>query len=139
MNHNVKPLYQHLASAIQARLNCQQANNAEWFPKWTARIKQLADLLPSGSGINSGTKIDLDASHASKIVLYTAFHHMNDTGYYDGWTEHTLVVTPAFDGINIRISGRNRNDIKDYLHEVYHYALTRMVEETAEGYKLVQD
>jgi hypothetical protein len=48
---------------------------------------------------------------------------MNDTGYYDGWTEHTVTVTPSFSGINIRVSGRNRNDIKDYIHETFSYAL----------------
>lgn len=122
-------LYSELALAIEARKNCEASNNQEWFKKWTARINELVDLLPSGSGIDSGTKMDLDASHGEKIVLYTSFHHMSDGGYYDGWTEHTIVVTPSFTSkVNLRISGRDRNDIKDYLHGVYFDALTSEVE-----------
>jgi len=124
-----KKLYQELAAAIQARKNCDTATprNTEWFDKWTDRINELVDLLPSGSGIDCGTKIDLDASHAEKIVLYTSYHHMNDGGYYNGWTEHTITVTPSFREINLRISGRNRNDIKEYLYETFEYALTQQV------------
>ena len=128
-------LYSELATAIQVRRNCAEITpvgvmkSHEWFDKWTDRIKELVDMLPSGSGIDCGTKIDLDASHAEKIVLYVSFHHMNDVGYYDEWTEHTITVSPGFNGINMRISGRNRNDIKDYLYETYDYALTREVEE----------
>ena len=118
---------QELAQIVQARKNCQNANpvNTEWFDKWTARINDLVDRLPTGSGWDNGTKIDLDASHAEKIVLYGGWHHMNDNGFYDGWTEHTITVTPSFAGVNLRISGRNRNDIKEYLYEMFEYALTR--------------
>jgi hypothetical protein len=54
---------------------------------------------------------------------------MNDAGYYDGWTDHIVIVSPSFDGIDIKISGRNRNDIKDYLHDVFHAALTEEVDD----------
>lgn len=61
---------------------------------------------------------------------------MNDAGYYDGWTEHTITVTPAFiGGFELSISGRNRNDIKDYISEVFNQALSqRMSLETAARY-----
>jgi hypothetical protein len=116
-----------LSAAIEARKNCELGNNKEWFEKWRERIGKLEDMLPHGSGIDSGTKIDLDKSHADKLVLYTSFHHMNEAGYYDGWTEHTITVTPGFRSLNLRISGRDRNQIKDYLYETYEYALTRPV------------
>ena len=135
-------LYSEIASVIQARRNCADDVNgmpskAEWFDRWTDRIIYIErNLLPSGSGIDNGTKIDLDASHAGKIVLTCGYHHMNDGGYYDGWTEHTITITPSFSGINLRISGRNRNDIKDYLHDVFNFSLCRMVEYTEDSYKL---
>jgi hypothetical protein len=123
-------LYSELAAAIEARRNCDTRvpRNEEWFDKWTERIDQLVQLLPSGSGIDHGTRIDLEASHAGKLVLYAGFHHMNDGGMYDGWTEHTIVVTPSFRGINLRISGRNRNDIKEYLYDTYQCVLSQEVE-----------
>ena len=49
---------------------------------------------------------------------------MNENGYYDGWTEHTVTVTPALSGeFHLRISGRNRNDIKDMIHESFDHLL----------------
>ena len=138
-------LYSELASAVAARRNCEtkmsQLNpNAvsasvetrdneyhqteTWFDRWEDRIESLVrEFMPSGSGFDSGTKIDLDASHAEKLVFTTSYHHLNEAGYYDGWTEHVVTVTPSFSGFNLRISGRNRNDVKDYIGETFHYAL----------------
>jgi hypothetical protein len=100
------------------------AKHAEWFDKHEDKILALVkEHMPSGSGFDSGTTIDFDASHAEKLVFSMSFHHMNNNGYYDGWTEHTVTVTPSFQGINLRISGRNRNDIKEYIHETFMYAL----------------
>ena len=120
-----QPLYAILASLIQARLNCIQSNNQEWLAKHTANILELVkDHMPSGSGIDHGTTIDLEASTPDKIILHTGFHHMNENGMYDGWTTHTLTVTPSLQfGFNLKIAGRDRNQIKEYLHEVYSLAL----------------
>jgi hypothetical protein len=122
-------LYSELSTAIQARKNCDIATprNTEWFDRWTERIEELSNLLPHGSGIDNGTIIDMQQSHAEKLVLHTSFHHMTDAGFYDGWTEHTVVVTPSFTGINLRISGRDRNQIKEYLYDTFSYALEQEV------------
>lgn len=112
-------LYSEIASAVAARLNSQTSGNTEWFEKWTERIRLLAKLLPHGSGFDHVSIINLDKSHGCKIVIETSFHHMNNNGYYDGWTEHTITVTPTFHGIDLRITGRNRNDIKDHIYETF--------------------
>jgi hypothetical protein len=127
-----KHLYQEIASAVQARLGClsEHANESqkEYAPVWTERINRMVqEFMPSGNGWDCGTKIDLSESHAEKLVFFGSYHHMNDGGFYDGWTEHTIVVTPSFNGLNIRVSGRNRNDIKDYLWETFECALTQLV------------
>lgn len=120
-----RTVVQAFASAIVARENCLKSNNVEWQQRHTETINRLVeDCLPSGSGIDNGTAVDLDKSTGNRIVLYTHFHHMNDGGMYDGWTDHTIIVTPAFDGIDLNIRGRDRNDIKEYLYEVYDSALT---------------
>ena len=117
-------LYSELAQAIQARKSCEQSGNTEWFDKCSSRIKTIEDLLPHGSGFDSGTKVNLEASHADRLVFETSFHHMTDSGMYDGWTEHTVTVTPAFIGdYHIRISGRNVNDIKEFIAEEFEYIL----------------
>ena len=112
--------YQALASAIGARQNCITSLNTEWMEKHEQTILDIVRNGPSGSGIDCGTSISLDESTSEKIILFCEYHHMNDGGYYDGWTEHKIIITPSLQfGISVKITGRNRNDIKDYLHEVY--------------------
>ena len=113
--------------AVQTSIdNCRAHGNTEWLARWQTRMARLKDLLPSGGGIDSGTtieSIDRDA-----IVLSCSFHHMNENGYYDGWTEHKIRILPCFDGgVDVRVSGRNRNEIRDYLGETYEYTMTRHV------------
>lgn len=104
--------------------------NAQWGDIARTRLDQLVNLLPSGSGVDCGTK--LVSASASKIVLECGFHHMDENGFYDGWTEHRITVRPTFDSLDIHISGRSRNDIKEYLHEVYALALSERIVETVD-------
>lgn len=122
-------LYRELASLVQARLNCEETGNREWFQKHEERIEELVkNYMPSGSGFDCGTKIDLDKSTLEKLVFYTDFHHMNEVGCYDGWTEHCITVRPSLAfGFTLTISGRNRNEIKDYIHQVFDCALDEEV------------
>lgn len=121
-------LYCELASLVRARLNCGITVNKEWFEKHEARIEELVkNYMPSGSGFDCGTKIDLDRSTPEKLVFYTDFHHMNE-GYYDGWTDHRITVRPSLlCNFTLTISGRNRNEIKDYIHQVFDCALNEEV------------
>ena len=116
--------YKILARVLQAYKNCIESGNTEWEDRHERTIHDIMQSAPSGSGIDSGTSIDYDRSNGNKLVFNTSFHHMNDAGFYDGWTEHIVTVYPHLCfGIDIRISGRNRNDIKDYLLDVFHYWL----------------
>ena len=119
-------LYQTIAQLVQARENCKKSNNREWLDKHESRITDLVkSFLPSGSGFDNGTQIDLDESTPNRLVFHTAYHHMNDGGYYDGWTEHSVIVTPDLaSGFDLRITGRDRREIKDYIGEVFHHALS---------------
>jgi hypothetical protein len=119
-----KPLYAAIATAIGALARCKASNNTEWVDRWTDELKQAENKLPSGSGFDSGTTLDLDASTSEKLVFRTSFHHMDENGCYDGWTEHTITVRPSLEfGFNLTISGRNRNDIKSYMAEQFGYIL----------------
>lgn len=104
--------------------SCQaiKACNQEWQDKHDDILSDIeANYLPSGSGIDLGSKIDRKASSMDKVVIILSYHHMNENGYYEGWTEHKVIVTPSFmdNHVNLRITGRNRNFIKDYLYDVY--------------------
>ncbi len=108
-----------LASTLIAYKNCENVRNSEWKQKWDERLTALEGELPSGSGFDNGTAFNRDASNDRKLVFETSFHHMNDVGMYDGWTEHTVTVVPTFTGVDIKVSGRNRNDIKDYIADAF--------------------
>lgn len=82
------------------------------------------EYLPSGSGIDHGCQVLVDKSNPNRIVIQVDFHHMNDVGYYDGWTSHKAIITPSLQfGFDIRITGKDRRGIKDYLADVISNAL----------------
>lgn len=123
-----KPVYQELASLVDARLRCIATGN-KFAEQHEERILSICkEQLPSGSGIDCGTKIDLDNSTGDKLVFEVAFHHMDENGYYNGWSSHVVTVKASlqFD-IELAISGHDRNEIKEYLYEVYQCALTKGV------------
>jgi len=115
------PLYQLIARAGDAARSCAEHGNSEWQQVWEELLAQCEELLPSGSGFDAGTQIEY--AGANKIVLKTAYHHMID-GYYDGWTEHVVTVTPNLvHGFDLKISGRNKHDVKEYIAEVFYDVL----------------
>ncbi len=125
-----KLLYQRLHIAFVAMKNCERLGNTEWLQRHGETIKSLVDdHMPSGSGWDCGTSYDLNDWTDSKMVFHGSFHHMNDGGYYDGWTDHTVTIRPSFNGIDMAISGRDRNDIKDYLGETFYSALQTEIDD----------
>ena len=61
---------QALNNAINARANCIKSHNDVWQDKWTIIIEDIESMLPSGSGFDKGTTIDIGLSTDNKIVLY---------------------------------------------------------------------
>ena len=111
--------YQKIAAILAAIGNCEKSGNAEWKSRHGDTLKAIMDNAPSGSGIDCGTKLD-DTATPEKLVFSMSFHHMNDGGFYDGWTEHKITVKASLQfGFTLSISGRDRNQIKDYLSEIY--------------------
>lgn len=118
--------------AAPAMERCGASGNAEWCGRWGNILDNLfSSVMPRGSGFDAGTKM-VRASDR-EIVVSTAFHHMNDGGYYDGWTEHTVRIRATFDGFSMTVSGRDRNSIKDYIAEVFHIAFSTPVRFDADG------
>src|SRR5215207_4146299 len=105
-------LYAHIARKMEAIITCQKTNNTKWKELHTDSIESLVDgYMPSGSGIDSGTRFSWADSTSNKLVFTFGYHHINEYGYYDGWTEHKCIVTPSLAfGIDIKITGRDRNN-----------------------------
>ena len=123
---NEQSLVSAFATLIQARENCVESGNDDWFGRHTYRAEKLArEFLPSGSGFDSASYIDLAESKPNRLVFSTSYHHMNDGGFYDGWSEHNVIVTPSLTcGFDLRITGRDRREIKDYIAECFESALS---------------
>lgn len=123
-------IYKILASLVQARINCIESNNTEWIDTHEETIEKIIKkYAPHGSGFDNGTTLDYKKSTGEKLVFNTSYHHMNDNGMYDGWTEHIITVSPSLAfNFNLKISGRNRNDIKEYIHDIFHDFLTMEIE-----------
>jgi hypothetical protein len=116
---------------IQARKQCIKTTNFEWLNKWTDHLELLNKSLPSGSGIDAGCKIDIQNSKEDKIIISFSYHHLNENGYYDGWTDHKLILRPTFDEFSMKITGKDKNQVKDYLYDVFYFALNKEIEFTA--------
>lgn len=113
-------LFRCIAIACQARRNCIAGGITELADRWIAYLDRIErECLPSESGFDAGTNIDRERSGPDRLVFDTSFHHMDDAGGYVEWTEHTVTVRPTFTGLDVAVSGRNRNDIKSYIGEVF--------------------
>lgn len=126
-----------IAKAVGCLQRCQAGGNQEWAEKHANALLELMESAPRGSGIDCGTKLSTEAT-AEHLQFEVSFHHMDENGGYDGWTEHVLHVTPSFEvGFHCRFTGSNRNEIKDYLSDVYHAWLSEEVAEWT-GYPPVE-
>ena len=123
-------LYQEIAALINAIENCTRTSNHEWDTKHYDKIMSIVrNEMPDGSGFDNGTYIDMEKSTGEKLVFETSFHHMNENGYYNDWTEHSVIVTPSLQfGFNLKITGRDRNQIKDYIYEVFSHCSEKELE-----------
>ncbi len=117
-----RKLYTVIASKVAARINCLASDTlTEWEDRHENDVEALVkEHLPSGSGFDAGTTINWDRSTGERLVFNTAFHHMSEHGYYDGWTEHNVTIRPSFvHEMDIAISGKNRNDIKELIADAF--------------------
>ena len=114
-----------VSGILNAIDNCRKMGNPNPIDAHEERLTELLKELPHGSGLDAGVEFDSDNSTSEKLVFLTAFHHMNENGYYDGWTEHKIIIKPSLQfGFTISITGRDRNQIKEYLHEVFQNTFT---------------
>jgi hypothetical protein len=132
-------IYQQLATLVDAYDRIQKLvltptspdDKAHWVAvrdMHAASIDRLMANAPSGSGIDRGTQLILSKSDSERLTFACSFHHMSEWGSYDGWTEHVVTVRASLTSdIRLQISGRDRNEIKDYLHDVYSHWLASEV------------
>lgn len=126
----MKTIAEHLASLVVAIKNCQKSGNSEWEYKHKARLETIVrEFLPRGSGLDAGCYVHVLNSTDSKLVICTEFHHMNENGYYDGWTKHRVIAKASLAfGLVVEVTNGARNDIGDYLAETFRAALEHKID-----------
>jgi hypothetical protein len=120
----VKSVVQFIAaSMIQIKFRSEY----EYECDLDALVKQW---MPRGSGIDCGTQLDIVKSTGTKLVFTFDYHHMDQHGYYCGWSNHKLIVTPAFEDFTMKIIGQHPSKERhqttyfhDYLYDTFNYAL----------------
>lgn len=126
-----------------ARLLASRVRTINWHVKndrsgtasepYRRNVEEIETLvkgfMPSGSGFDSGTRFWFDGSKTNRLIFVTSFHHMNEHGMYDGWTEHRVTALAEFDGMEIVVGGRDRNGIKDHIAETFSHALKEQITE----------
>jgi len=117
-------IYQEIALSMDAYQRCTKEQNS-YADKHMERLHDIElNYLPRGSGFDSGCSIRFASDE--KIIIRTAFHHMDENGYYDGWTEHLVHVYPSLMfGFRLRITGKDRNGIKEYIADQFRWALNQ--------------
>lgn len=138
-----QPLYLALATLMQRQRNLSRPIGAgrgtdaqlQMKNDIEDEIERLVKLhMPSGSGFDNGTSLDCARSDSSvyrypgRLSFATSYHHMDDHGYYCGWTEHFVDCTPDWDGFHLVVTGRDKRNTKDYIGDTFHNCLSAEVE-----------
>ena len=125
------PLYQEIVARVVAMRNCKKSGNEEWYYRHDVALRKLCtQYLPSGSGLDAQPAVNIYLTTDAKLLIECAdFHHMDEHGGYDGWSNHDIIVTPSLQfGMGLRVTGRDRNGVKEYIRSVFYHALMQPVD-----------
>jgi hypothetical protein len=118
-----------IAGIIEAMENCKKSQNEVWLKNHSQYLAEIEkNHLPHGSGLDVGCNIDLEKSNSKKIVILTSWHNMNENGYYCGWSDFTINCYPSFRGIELKIIGKDKYYVKEYLYDLFYDVLEREIE-----------
>lgn len=130
------PLYRVLARTVAAHRRCvarsgQDGSAEKWADRHEATLTRLVNRhMPHGSGFDNGTSLVLRKSTSETLAFVASFHHLDEHGSYCGWTSHLVFVKASLEnGFTLRVTGRDRRGIKEYIAEVFSDALRQDVDE----------
>lgn len=126
-----QPLYQAMAQTFAAYKGCIDMGNSDYETIHRDKLDMMArEYLPSGSGVDNGTTIDVDRCTLDSMVLRFGWHYMNEDGYYCGWINFVVGITASLRwGFDVQIATTDTDKdeqvdgLLDYLHDLYQNAL----------------
>jgi len=116
-----KPLYKRFAMTLNAYQNCRKWDNEAGAEIHHQALFQMLDELPHGSGIDGATSMDFEKSTPNRLIFHIEYHYMNENGFYDGWYNYKIIVTPSLQNdFDVTIVGKDTpSGCKDYLSDVF--------------------
>ena len=78
--------------------------------------------LPSGSGFDD--RPELISHTAERVELRVPLHPLSEHGFYKAWVNLRVIVRATLSGPDITVKGGRDADLRSYVGEVYHEALT---------------
>lgn len=144
-----KPIYQHIATILEARDNCEKTGNTGWYAIWCDRLASIMkEFAPHGSGFDQDVTLN-EASTNGRLLFDAHWHSMDDNGSYAGWIHFQIIVSANMaHGINmaIAVTSDDRDDdekardpadesIADYVGDVFHTFLFNSIRPTIAGYR----
>lgn len=117
-------LYQKLADEFRK----SQIDNPDISDLACQEINKIIDLIPHGSGIDSETIFDFEKSNSQKLILKSAYHNLNENGYYDSRTYFKIVLSPSFIDFDLEIVSnfpKKYSSTKEYLQEIFYYSFNQ--------------
>ena len=131
-------LYQKIIQTRKALEACEKAGNIKAYNSHCETLQGIhKNYLPSGSGFDG--QITIEEATDKKLVIRFDWHILNDNGYYDGWLDLLLIVTPNLSSdFDMKIKWyTNGNDkrkvekykplIEDFLYDEWYYVLTQEI------------
>lgn len=119
-------VYQKIHTLVASIKRCEMNDRQEWLARYRSDLSTLLkERLPSGGGFDNGS--DLLLCDDKKMIFQTAFHRMDDNGFYSGWSYFKITVVPSFDGIDIKVTTRDDRSLIDFVFESFYISLTENI------------
>lgn len=139
MNNRTAPLYQNIARIIGIlHLHVEDIPQETLNRIGERTLYYEKNCLPRGSGFDVGTTIDENQSKPDRLVLTFEYHHMNEHGFYCGWSQWSCIIKPCLQfGYTMRFMCHGLADqsweirqmvdsnFRDYLHQVFSHDLNK--------------
>lgn len=136
MDDSKVKLYKRIGELMLQADHCLRSENVKKYNSHSVYFEEIERIcktyMPAGSGFDTGTMFNFDESNVNRLVFDVGYHHMDEHGYYDGWSHLKIKVYPSFAyGFNFTITGARRKDKginKEYFDDTFQNALDQEIE-----------
>jgi hypothetical protein len=120
-------VYQEIATSLLSM------NLAFYKPKFKEEIEteeydKILDIMKNHMPVKlqfGKTFFDFERSTPEKLVFHMNYHHVDNHAVFNGWTMHTIIITPSLTSeIDIKVAGKDRDQCNGHIMDVFANCLT---------------